>query len=661
MVEGKKRGRFFWLWFIAAMLLPSCAGLPQSAEPMAAGAAARGDASQLLMVDCLLPGQVRKLGGQMTYLTARRPIRTSAIDCEIRGGEYVAYDRANYTTALKVWLPAAKSGDARAQNYVGQIYEKGLGITPDYVTAAEWYRRAAEQGDSAAAINLGYLHERGLGVEQNTTEALNWYRTASGFPRDGELEFVTSVEVSARQTQQQELVELREAVAEHKAEEARLRQELDLLRQEKADRAQSLKESEAAAAALRRRVQAVERDLALARARIAEVPPPTAASELRDETANLEREVARQETQRRDLQVQLAAKEVQLAQLQASLDQATTELGLAQASRDAALTDLQTARAELASVQQLGTEERDKVKALQDEIRARERALADREGRLSQLNAQIGNKSDELTAALSEAQAQESFLKDELARRDRTLLALREQFLLTQERLREVELAAASRTQELSEARAKLQAQHERAQESEAALKAEAEAELDRLRADLAAREAEIAKQQASIAQLEEKSANHREQLAELAEAENQSLAQQAPTIEIIDPPLAVTRGLPSIRLRSIVPQVQIIGRVDAPAGLMLAVPEESDNPVSIVAIDRKGRRAAVDFLLIKPRGEASLPLDGKTKGATIRVGDVDFGHYYALVIGNQNYRHLPKLTTPRRDFKAQSVNAVTI
>jgi len=41
-----------------------------------------------VVVDCLFPGQVRKLG-TMTFLTARRPLKTSAQDCEIRGGEYV--------------------------------------------------------------------------------------------------------------------------------------------------------------------------------------------------------------------------------------------------------------------------------------------------------------------------------------------------------------------------------------------------------------------------------------------------------------------------------------------------------------------------------------------------------------------------------------------
>ena len=57
------------------------------------------NADDLLVIDCLLPGQIRKLGRTFTYLTPRRPIRTTAVDCEIRGGEYVAYDRANYATA----------------------------------------------------------------------------------------------------------------------------------------------------------------------------------------------------------------------------------------------------------------------------------------------------------------------------------------------------------------------------------------------------------------------------------------------------------------------------------------------------------------------------------------------------------------------------------
>src|SRR5262245_10375416 len=139
-----------------------------------------GKSDDFLVVDCLLPAQVRKLGQQLTFLAPRQPIKTSGRDCEIRGGEYVAYDRANYATALKVWLPLAEQGDAAAQTYVGEIFEKGLGVPADYNAAATWYRRAAESGYSRAAINLGNLYEQGLGVPKDPTQALNWYRRAAG-------------------------------------------------------------------------------------------------------------------------------------------------------------------------------------------------------------------------------------------------------------------------------------------------------------------------------------------------------------------------------------------------------------------------------------------------------------------------------------------------
>ena len=132
------------------------------------------------VVDCLLPGQIRQLGTQVTYVTARRPIRTTAEDCAIRGGEYVALDRADYGTALKVWISAAQGGDPDAQYYVGVLYEKGAEGQPNFSQAASWYEKAAERGISRAAVNLGRLYEQGLGVEKNDDTARAWYAKASG-------------------------------------------------------------------------------------------------------------------------------------------------------------------------------------------------------------------------------------------------------------------------------------------------------------------------------------------------------------------------------------------------------------------------------------------------------------------------------------------------
>jgi len=169
---------------IAILLAAGCGSAPPSAPSQAASArpevGAPSKADEFLIVDCLLPAPVRKLGAQLVYQGPRRPIKTSARDCEIRGGEYTAYDRADYRTALKVWMTQAEQGDLAAQTYVGEIYEKGLGVPPDYEAAARWYRRAADAGFRRAAINLGHLYENGLGVPRDPVQALNWYRKGAG-------------------------------------------------------------------------------------------------------------------------------------------------------------------------------------------------------------------------------------------------------------------------------------------------------------------------------------------------------------------------------------------------------------------------------------------------------------------------------------------------
>ncbi|RKT46316.1 tetratricopeptide repeat protein [Thiocapsa rosea] len=143
------------------------------------------DIDEYVVVDCLLPGQIRRLGTMATYLGARQSVKTTRKDCGIRGGEYVLFDRSDYATALSTLLPQAQSGDPVAQTYVGEIYEKGLGLpAPDYGRAAEWYRRAAEKNHRPAQTSLGSLYERGLGVPKDNVAALDWYRRASGITED---------------------------------------------------------------------------------------------------------------------------------------------------------------------------------------------------------------------------------------------------------------------------------------------------------------------------------------------------------------------------------------------------------------------------------------------------------------------------------------------
>ena len=227
-----------------------------AAAPVAAqdGPSVR-NAEDLLVVDCLLPGQIRQLGRQASFMSARRPIRTTQADCEIRGGEYVAYDRANYQTALKVWLDAAMGGSAEAQNAVGEIYAKGLGIEPDFGMAFQWFKKAAEQGDKRAMINLGWLYEEGLGVERDAAKAVNLYRQGAGI--EDELLYASVVQVELDQRDQR-IEGLEQDVAREQAAAEALRAEVSRLRSQLAERRAALASARAELADTRQKLEAAK-------------------------------------------------------------------------------------------------------------------------------------------------------------------------------------------------------------------------------------------------------------------------------------------------------------------------------------------------------------------------------------------------------------------
>ena len=176
------RNRSWPLTAVAALsLVLAAVDGPATADAAREAELSAGD---LYIVDCLLPSKVRRLGRGRTYLAPRRPLKTTAVDCRIRGGEYTEPDQATHATSLQIWLPQAEDGVAEAQFYVGQIFERGLGTVPDYSSAAVWYRRAAEQGYGPAQISLGHFYEQGLGVDPDPVAALNWYRQAAGLAAD---------------------------------------------------------------------------------------------------------------------------------------------------------------------------------------------------------------------------------------------------------------------------------------------------------------------------------------------------------------------------------------------------------------------------------------------------------------------------------------------
>lgn len=75
---------------------------------------------------------------------------------------------------------AAEQGLVEAQNFLGKIYENGIGgVNQDYKQAVEWYRKAAFQGYPEAQSNLGIMYYLGQGITQDYGQAIVWFKKAA--------------------------------------------------------------------------------------------------------------------------------------------------------------------------------------------------------------------------------------------------------------------------------------------------------------------------------------------------------------------------------------------------------------------------------------------------------------------------------------------------
>ncbi len=601
------------------------AGLATLVVAAGAGAAKKVDikdykgaisAEDLFIVDCLLPPQVRQLGQQFTYLSARQPIRTSAKDCAIRGGEYVAYDRADYTTALKVWLPAAKGGDAQAQTYVGEIYEQGMGVEPDFAKAAEWYEKAAEQGDSRAKINLGALYETGRGVSKDLTRAMNLYREASGIT-EGVLEYATDEELARRRALAQEAESLRAQVLELTAELDTTRGALERRKRD-----------------LRRANEELERTLAEMAAQRAEAGALSAQDQA---------ELDRLRSENENLQAQLSS-------TQDSRQQLLDDLRRLREQGDSAELELARTRVEIETGQERLATAQAEVTRLKDELEAARGAGAD-SAEISALQARILEQETLLEAERAAMSERERELQAQLEEARRRLEE-------SQRRERELQATLEGQEQEISIIRSSLAASQDELLESQRKLvSSDADLEL------LAELEQEIAERRAEIAGYEEAA---RDLVGQLGGAQ----APGGAVISMISPEVGVARGTRSVTLFSDLDEYELIGRT-APRDELLAFRvndrdalENIDDdgifrfsvdlsaagatPVSIEAVGRDGGRTEESFLIQKdvPEPVAGRQTSNRFQG---RLRS-DLGSFHALVVGNASYTAHPVLETSVND-----------
>ena len=105
---------------------------------------------------------------------AAAPVKTDDELCNEASRVY----KEDAVAAVRILLPLAEKGMARAQDFIALLYYRGDGVDTDAKKAAEWYRKAAEQGFGSSCFNLALFYERGIGVTKDLSEAMHWAEQA---------------------------------------------------------------------------------------------------------------------------------------------------------------------------------------------------------------------------------------------------------------------------------------------------------------------------------------------------------------------------------------------------------------------------------------------------------------------------------------------------
>ena len=85
-------------------------------------------------------------------------------------------EAGEFEAAREALWPAARSGNADAEELIGVMYAMGLGVPRDDVRAFDWYLRASMKGHPGAQSGIGWYYEVGRGLPApDLVRAYLWY------------------------------------------------------------------------------------------------------------------------------------------------------------------------------------------------------------------------------------------------------------------------------------------------------------------------------------------------------------------------------------------------------------------------------------------------------------------------------------------------------
>ena len=97
-----------------------------------------------------------------------------------------AFARGDYLRVVNILTPLAVGGDARAQAFLGFMFEHGYGAPQVYDSAAGFYGQAAMRGNPFGQAMFGLMYDKGHGVPQDFVLAYKWLNLAAARARKRE-------------------------------------------------------------------------------------------------------------------------------------------------------------------------------------------------------------------------------------------------------------------------------------------------------------------------------------------------------------------------------------------------------------------------------------------------------------------------------------------
>lgn len=123
-------------------------------------------------------------------------------------------EAGDYKSAYDALWPAARSGNADAEELIGVMYALGLGVARDDERAFEWYLRSSMKGHPGAQSGVGWYYEVGRGMPApDLVRAYMWY-TLSAI--GGDPDAAISLEEVVKKMTQDEIDRAHILVADYK-------------------------------------------------------------------------------------------------------------------------------------------------------------------------------------------------------------------------------------------------------------------------------------------------------------------------------------------------------------------------------------------------------------------------------------------------------------